>query len=297
MFAAVVCFAVLAGLLYRLAVQQASFVPAAVPPVRAADSIAIRPDARGLQRFDQWFARHVFLSRIPLKPSTTAVAIVALAGVLAMAVFVFTEQAGPAIMIGCLTIVASILGMVIAYKRMVSQFETQLPTALDLMARAVNAGESLDQAIGLVANSMEEPAKSEFVRCQNQLEMGLSMRAAMATLVDRIDTTSVRMMASILSVHRDSGGNLSETLQRLADVLRKRFDYERKLRAVTGAGRASVIVVSGLAWCIFGYLFLFRPEYGRSLWENPSGKPMLTLAFVLELTGMIWGWSLLRKRL
>ena len=171
MLVAIVCFGVFAGLLYRLVVQQARFVPAAVPSVRAADSIAVRPDSRGLQRFDQWFARHVYLSRVPLSPATTAVAIVAFAGVLAMVVFVATGQAAPAIMIGCLSMAASILGMVIAYRRMVAQFETQLPTALDLMARAVNAGESLDQAIGLVAESMEEPAKSEFVRCQNQLQM------------------------------------------------------------------------------------------------------------------------------
>ena len=226
-----------------------------------------------------------------------AVAIVAFAGVMAMTVFVLSEQVAPAVTIGGLTVLVAVLGLAVSYRRMVAKFENQLPMALDLMARAVNAGESLDQAIALVATSMEEPVKSEFARVQNQLQMGLSMRAATATLVQRIDTTSVRMMASILSVHRESGGNLSETLHRLADVLRKRFDYERKLRAVTGAGRTSAFVVSGLAWVIFGYLFLFRPEYGRTLWEHPSGKPMLLGAFILEMIGMAWSWSLLRKRM
>jgi len=296
-FAFVVLVAVSFGLMMRLGLNQYELAPKPATVVREFPSAQPAQELAGIQRFDHWFGRMVRLSRFPLAPAQVSMLIVGVASVVAAALFVATEKVGPAIMLGILLVVASVLGIAVAYQRMLSKFEVQLPMALELMARAVTAGESLEQAISLVAGSMEEPAKTEFRRCHNQLQMGLSIRAAMSSLIQRIDTTNVRVMASILSVHRESGGNLADTLTRLAEVIRNRFDYERKLKTVTGAGRASVIVVAGLAWCIFGYLFLCRPEYGRPLWENPSGRSMLVLAATLECIGMVWGWSLLRKRM
>ncbi len=248
-----------------------------------------------MERFDHWFARTLALARIPLSPTQCIVLIVGLASAVLMVTLLLTDQLVLAIIMACLSIATCLLGLSLKFRRVVQQFEKQLPIALDLMARAVTAGESLDQAIELVAKSVEEPAKTEFVRCQNQLRMGLAMRPVMDGLVNRVDTTNVRIMASILSVHRETGGHLADTLTRLAAVIRNRFDYERKLRMVTSVGRASLVVVTGLAWCIFAYLFLFRPEYGNGLWTSSSGHTMLLVALVLELTGMTWGWALLRK--
>ena len=123
------------------------------------------------------------------------------------------------------------------------------------------------------------------------------MRSTMQSLSQRIDTTNVRIMGSILAAHRESGGNLAETLQRLSEVIRNRFDYQQKLRAVTGTGRTSLAVVITLAWGIFAYLFIFQPEYGRNFWVEPSGKTMLVVAFVLEVLGMLWALALLKNDL
>lgn len=299
LFAFVVLIAISFALLVRIGLQQYRFVPqeSSQSLLKEIKRQPAATDVKGVKRFDHWFDRMIRLGGIPLSTSQVTLLIVCTAACASATMFVATEEIGPSVVLGCMWVAASILGIAVYYQRTIGKFESQLPMALDLMSRAVTAGESLDQAIGLVAGSLEEPAKTEFKRCENQLQMGLSMRSAMTSLVERVDTTNVRVMASILSVHRESGGNLSETLNRLAEVIRNRFDYERKLRTVTGAGRASVIVVAGLAWCIFGYLFLFRPEYGRALWENPSGRSMLLVAFVLEVIGMLWGAALLRKRL
>jgi tight adherence protein B len=118
----------------------------------------------------------------------------------------------------------------------------------------------------------------------------------MESMTQRMDTLNVRIMSSILSAHRDSGGHLAETLQRLAQVIRNRFDYQRKLRSITSAGRASLFIVTALAWGIFIYLFAFQPSYGREFFNDPSGRLMLIVAFGLELIGVCWGWALLRQQ-
>ncbi len=249
-----------------------------------------------MSAFDRWFARAIRLGRVPWGPTNVALMIGAGTIVTAASVLLMTDRVLLAFWASVIFIAVSLAGLQIAFVRMVANFERQLPFALDLMARAVMAGESLDQAIRTVSESMEEPAKTEFKQCHNQLAMGLSVRAAMASLVGRVDTLNVRIMSGILSVHRENGGNLAETLQRLAEVIRKRFDYERRLRMVTGAGRVSLLIVVVLALGLFAYLFIARPEYGSQFFESSSGRNMLIFAGVLEVIGVAWGWLLVKSK-
>ena len=249
-----------------------------------------------LSIFDRWFARVVRLGRVPWTPTGVALVIGGGTTVVAALVLVLTEQAFSAFSAAAFFVLLSLLTLQLAFYRMVAAFEQQLPFALDLLARAVSAGESLDQAIETVSTSVDEPAKSEFKRFHNQLAMGLSVRAAMDSMVGRVDTMNVRIMGSILSVHRENGGNLAETLHRLAEVIRNRFDYHRRLRTVTGAGRVSLLIVITLAVGLLAYLFLGQPDYGKQFFESSSGRTMLTVAVVLEVIGIIWGWMLLKQK-
>ena len=105
----------------------------------------------------------------------------------------------------------------------------------------------------------------------------------------------VRIFSSAISVHRDAGGNIAETLERLARVIRDRRNYHRQMRAVTGAGRISVLVIAALGPLLFAYLFLFQPEYGQGLWEDSVGRGMLMLAVVLQVVGLFWVSRLLKS--
>lgn len=249
-----------------------------------------------LSIFDRWFARVVRLGRVPWTPTGVSMIIGGGTSVVAAFVLVVTEQPFSAFWAAVMFVIVSLAALQVAFYRMVAAFEKQLPFALDLMARAVSAGESLDQAIETVSSSVDEPAKSEFRRFHNQLAMGLSVRAAMDSMVGRVDTINVRIMGSILSVHRENGGNLAETLHRLAEVIRNRFDYHRRLRTVTGAGRVSLFIVIALAVGLLAYLFIGQPDYGKQFFQSSSGRTMLTVAVVLEVVGILWGWMLLKKK-
>ncbi len=259
-------------------------------PVRRQDDAA----RSLLQRFDDWFHRIVVLTTSSRTTRQTTWIIVGCAAVMGTAVFVATDSIGPTVAAAVVGLLGGLCVLAWSYRRMVQKFQKQLPQAMELMARAVRAGESLEQAVTLVSQSLEDPLRTEFRRCVSQVEMGLPVRAAMGSLAGRIDTLDVRIFGSTIAVHRETGGNLAQTLERLSEVIRKRYEYHQKLRSTTGAGRISVMIIAMLGALIFGYMFLFRPEYGQELWTDATGRKMLIVAFVSEMIGLIWVQMLLR---
>lgn len=255
-------------------------------------SIAQQP----FPRFELWFRRQVLLARVPLPIQALPILMIAGAATFATMTFVATEDMLAALLVGILVVVAGLVLVVGVAHWKVRQFQQQMPLALDLMAGAVAAGDSLSEAVALLATTLQEPARTEFRRCKNQMEMGLSLRSVMQSLAGRIGTIEVRLLSATLAVHRDTGGQLAETLKRMAKVIRARFDYERHLKTATGIGRISALVVVVLAWLLFGYLLIIKPEYGRPLLEQPLGQQMLLAALGLEVLGILWVLALVRSR-
>jgi tight adherence protein B len=174
------------------------------------------------------------------------------------------------------------------------QLRERLPDALDLISRAVRAGESLDQAIDLAGQKGAEPLATEFRRCARQLQMGLSMHAVMRALVYRVRMMEMRIFATTLAVHRQSGGNLAITLERMAAVIRERITYQRQIRAATAAGRFSAAMIASAGPLLFGYMFFFQYEYASKLISLPLGQMLLAFAVALEILGLIWISRLLK---
>lgn len=198
-------------------------------------------------------------------------------------------------------VVGAVIGLalplpLLAYYRMrrIREIREQFPDMLDLLARAVRAGESLDQAIELAGQKGPEPLGREFRRCSRQLGMGLSMHAVMRALVYRMRLMEVRIFATTLAVHRQSGGNLALTLERMAAVLRERITYHRQIRAATAAGRFSATLIASTGPLLFIYMFVFQYEYAGKLVTLPLGQSLLALAVGLEIIGLIWIFRMLK---
>jgi len=193
------------------------------------------------------------------------------------------------------TAIGGLIGMalplpILAYHRAkrLRLLRERMPDALDLVARAVRAGESLDQAIDLAGQKGPEPLATEFRRCARQMQMGLAMNAVMRALVHRVRIMEMRIFATTLAVHRQSGGNLAITLERMAAVIRERITYQRQVRAATAAGRFSAAMIATAGPLLFGYMFFFQYEYAGRLITLPLGQSLLVIAVVLEITGLLW---------
>jgi len=164
----------------------------------------------------------------------------------------------------------------------------QLPDVLDLMSRAVRAGESLDQAVELVGNETPAPLGTEFLNCARQLEMGMSISGAMRGLMRRNRLMEMRILATTLMVHRQTGGNLALTLERMAGVVRERVSYQRQIRATTGAGRMSAALISIAAPVLFLILFFWQFQHLKIMLDTPVGQSFMILAIILEVVGIVW---------
>ena len=247
------------------------------------------------ERFDVWFERTLYLSGLNMTPleGVLLITLVTLAGGGAMFLATLNEVFTLLTTMVLVTLVFTTL--VIVARRRPTQFEQQFPMALDLLARAVRAGESFDQSLVLVGEASEEPVASELKRCAKQLELGLSVQNCMQGIAQRVNLMDVRIFANAVAVHRESGGNLSVTLERLAEVVRDRQSYHRQLRSITGAGRLSSMLITALGPILFLYLFVFQHEYGRRLVEDPMGKWMLVIAVICQITGIIWVLRLLKS--
>ena len=171
----------------------------------------------------------------------------------------------------------------------------QLPDVMEMMARAVRAGESLDQAIALAGNSAFAPVAAEFHRCASQMEIGLSLAAAMRGLVRRVPLAETRVLAMTLVVQRQRGGSLPTALERLARVFRDRLNYYRQFRASTAAGRAGAALIVIIAVGLDAAVILWRPDYARPLLESSAGRIMLAAALALQVVGMAWAFLLFRS--
>jgi tight adherence protein B len=169
----------------------------------------------------------------------------------------------------------------------------QLPDCMELMARAVRAGESLDQAITLVGNSQLRPVATEFRYCASQMKMGLSLESAIRGMVARVPLIETRILAMTLIVQRRRGGSLPVTLERLARVFRDRLSFYRQFRAATALGRASAALIGlGLdAFMVFG-----NSDYAQKLVTTDVGHIMLVIALVLQIVGITWALWLFRSR-
>ncbi len=246
-------------------------------------------------KVDHWLDRTVYLSGLDMGTGTAvALLVIAVLGTGGITL-VLTENPTLTIIAGISTAMIVLCWLEITKRRRLQAFEIQFPTALDILSRAVRAGESLEQAIDLVATASRDLVATEFRRCSKQLEMGLSVSATMEAMTQRIGSMDVRIFSNTLSIHRELGGNLPETLERLAGVIRDRHEYIRQVKSVTSAGRLSIMLVLALGPLLFGYMFMFQPEYGNALWQDPTGRLMLIGAVISQVAGIIWVMQVLKR--
>lgn len=187
--------------------------------------------------------------------------------------------------------------IVFAYRRSkrMAAVREQLPHVLEMLARATRAGNSVEQAIKLVGDEAGGILGTEFKRCSQQLEMGRAFDRVLWSLSARMRLVEVRILTTTLIVQRQAGGHLSETLDRMSSVVRDRLTAARQIKATTGAGRMSTLVVATIAPIAFVAIYFLHREHFSPLLEDSMGRAMLLTAIVLEVIGLVWVYLLLRR--
>jgi len=169
----------------------------------------------------------------------------------------------------------------------------QLPTTAEMLARAVRAGESIEQALLSIAQRTPAPLGAELGRAVRQVSLGLPVATALRVLGSRSRIVDLQLFAAALVVHRQTGGQLAVALDRMAAMLRARARYRQRIRSVTASGRLATLFTAAAGPLLIAY-FMYDEKYAHSLFYTDGGRMWLAVSAGLELVGLIWVASLLR---
>ncbi len=223
--------------------------------------------------------------------SMTAPQFFGISGVVALVGMFIPVFAGmhPAIVLpmGLMLAVLPLAWLLFRRRRRYRQFAKQLPDALELVARALRAGHSLASGFSLVADEMPAPIGKEFQRVFEEQNLGVPLEDALDNLIERIPNIDLRFFATAVILQRQTGGDLSEILDKIGYLVRERFKIWGQVQALTGEGRLSGIVLLALPPVLFIAVYRLNPEYMMPLFYDPMGRKMLAGAIVLQLLGAL----------
>lgn len=171
-----------------------------------------------------------------------------------------------------------------ANKRM-KAFETQFPAGLELLTRALRAGNSLTFAVQMVGDEMPDPVGVEFAQVAHEIKLGKSQRDALENMAYRINVGDLPFFITAVSIQSSTGGNLAEVLENLSHIIRERFKLYGKIRAMTAIGRASANLLAIWPFFMVGMLYIVNPEYISPLWTSDRGPTMILISGILIVVG------------
>jgi tight adherence protein B len=171
-------------------------------------------------------------------------------------------------------------------KRRRNRFILLLPEAIDLIVRGLRSGLPITESMKVVGQEIPDPVGMEFRHIIESCSIGQTLEQALWAVAERVGVPEFRFFAISLTVQQETGGNLTETLDNLADVLRRRKQVKLKIRALTGEARASAAILGALPVVMFGALLLVRPEYGMVLVNTSQGRIFLVTGACLIITGI-----------
>jgi tight adherence protein B len=170
-------------------------------------------------------------------------------------------------------------------KRM-EKFQGQLPEALDLVARALKAGQALSGALKMVADEMDDPVGDEFDKTLNEINFGVGVPEALKNLANRVDCIDLKFFVIAVVIQRETGGNLAEILENIARIIRERFKLYGRIRILAAEGKLSAIILTGLPFITAFVLFFANPQYIQILAKDPLGRVLAGVAISFMVLGI-----------
>jgi tight adherence protein B len=242
--------------------------------------------ARQEQQFDTVLRGNLLLS---ISPRMATVASGVLVAMIALGGLAISESLYGALLAGILG--AMVPGRVLAFlkRRRLGKLESQLVTGIQTLASGVRAGLNLVQSMTLVARDGPIPLRQEFAHLLREYEYGVPLDEAMDKSAARIGSGDFRLLFAALQTHRERGGDLGETLDRIADAIREIQRLEGRVKTLTAQGRANARMMGMLVVVSMGILyFLVDPQGVRSLFIEDAGKVILAVIFLLNVAGFLW---------
>lgn len=192
--------------------------------------------------------------------------------------------AGPSLLAGLL-LPRSYVGL--SRNRRLVAFGNELPNAVDVIVRGVRSGLPLGDCLRVIAAEGQEPVRSEIRMVVDDQTLGVTVQDAMLRLAERVPLPETAFLATVVVVQSGSGGNLTEALSNLSNVLRERKKMRGKIRAMSAEAKASAGIIAALPVAVGGMLSLTSPDYISLLFTTTLGQVVLAVCAVWMSIGAL----------
>ncbi|MEB3197241.1 MAG: type II secretion system F family protein [Candidatus Sericytochromatia bacterium] len=173
-----------------------------------------------------------------------------------------------------------------------AEFLDQFTDALSMMANGVKSGQTVLQTFESIATDFSDPIRGEVTEVLQELRMGVPLDVALAAWAERIPLEELEIATTALIVQRQTGGNVAEILDTVAETIRQRNKLQKQIRTLTTQGRMSGWVLALLPVGLFVAMFLIAPDRTGLLLSHPIGMLMTALG-----AGMIAAGAYFIKRI
>ena len=175
----------------------------------------------------------------------------------------------------------------LATTRRQNKFLHDFPDAIDIMVRGLRSGLPVADAMRVIATEIPAPVGPEFVEVVEGQKIGIPIDQGIERMYDRMPLPEVNFLSIVVTIQRQTGGNLSETLNNLSRVLRDRKKMKQKIKAISQEAKASAAIIGSLPFVIMGGMTLLNPSYLNPLWETRIGNLLVAGSAVWMLMGVL----------
>ncbi len=176
-------------------------------------------------------------------------------------------------------------------RRRLRQFENQLPDAVDMLVSAMKAGYSFQAATQFIGNEMPDPAGGEFARFYDEQRLGIDVRQALINMQNSLNSQDLKMFVTAVLIQRETGWNLGDVLQNLADLIRQRIAMRGQIETLVAEPKMSARFLALLPVVVALILMAVSPGFLTPMLTSMGGKIALSMAAL----GVVAGYGIMMR--
>jgi tight adherence protein B len=248
---------------------------------------------RTLGHLKQWRMISKMLERADVQLRTVEFFWISVGLALVVALFAFAFGSSAVVLLA-LTVVAGMTPFAWIWLKMrkrLKAFENQLPDLLITIAASLKAGHSFKQGLQAVVDEGHPPANKEFKRVLTEASLGRPMDDALADMAERMNSKNFEFAITAVTIQRQVGGSLATLFDMVADTVRLRQQFARKIRALTAMGRMSAYTLVGIPFFLLFTITLIDGTYMHPLYHTHTGHVLM----IVGLTMIAIGSAILKK--
>jgi tight adherence protein B len=236
----------------------------------------------------RWMSRMLERADVPLR--TVEFFWIVVAAVVGTGMLAVLFGASPVVFIVLVVLAGSApVGWVwLKMRKRLRAFEDQLPDLLITIAASLKAGHSFKQGLQAVVDEGHPPANKEIERVLTEASLGRPMDDALAEMADRVGSKNFDFAITAVTIQRQVGGSLATLFDMVADTVRQRQQFARKIRALTAMGRMSAYTLIGIPFFIAFMVTLMNSEYMHPLYHTSTGRILIGMGLVMMTLGSLF---------